>query len=156
MDEPTAYVSHISLGFDDAGTAPADRAPELADVRRYGRRLVNRWVQQAREAERPTFRGIIGDFLAVPTEHLPIRQEQGLLRARPGQAALEPGWRAATSALIGVAGRHEGRRHRGARRLEHPSYRTPPTWQLGQGDGAGSPIARYPAMTRARPTDPTW
>ena len=32
-----------------------DRAPEVADLGRYGRRLVSRFVEKAREADRPRF-----------------------------------------------------------------------------------------------------
>ncbi len=63
-----------SLGFDDM-PPPHDGRPELADVGRYGRRLLTRWVQQAREADRPTFRRIVGDYLEVATDHLPITEE---------------------------------------------------------------------------------
>ncbi len=113
MDEPqpTAYASSIHLGLDGDGTPPPpDRAPELADVRRYSRRLVNRWVQQARESERPAFRTIIGDFLGVPTDRLPITEEQWPAYEHVNvQAALDAGVGVREHQVIGVTGyRHRG------------------------------------------------
>ena len=74
--------------------------------------LVNRWVQQAREAERPTFRGIVGDYLGSPTPtHLP--GHRGAVagvraRQRPGGARRVAG-PCATHQVIGVTGyRHRG------------------------------------------------
>ena len=104
-----AYASVTSLGFDQPGT---EAKPELADIRRYGRRLVQRWVYRAREADRPSFRGIIGDFLGVPTDHLPITEEtwpsyehvnvQAALDAWLGQDGRE-------HSIVGVTGyRHRG------------------------------------------------
>jgi len=113
MDEPqpAGYAAYVNLPSDADGTTPAaDRAPELADVRRYGRRLVNRWVQQAREAERPMFRTIIGDYLEVPTEHLPITEEQWPAYEHVNvQAALDAWIAVREHQVVGVTGyRHRG------------------------------------------------
>lgn len=107
----TATLSAASFGSDGLGGTPStDRAPELADVRRYGRRLVDRWVQQAREAERPTFRGIIGDFLETPTEELPITEEHWPAYEHINvQAALDAWLAVREHQVIGVTGyRHRG------------------------------------------------
>jgi hypothetical protein len=48
---------------------------ELADVGRYGRSLVRRFVTQARAAERPTLRSIVSDHLGVPVDDLPVVEE---------------------------------------------------------------------------------
>jgi hypothetical protein len=58
---------------EPTGAAP-DRPPELADVGRYGRRLVRRFVATAREGERPRFDVIIGEHLGVPVDRLPIAE----------------------------------------------------------------------------------
>ena len=48
---------------------------EIADVGRYGRSLLRRFVTQARAADRPTLRSIIGDHLGVPADQLPVVEE---------------------------------------------------------------------------------
>ncbi|HEU5037922.1 MAG TPA: ATP-binding protein [Nocardioides sp.] len=53
-----------------------EQAPQLSDVGRYGRYVVNRFVSKARAADRPTFRTLIGDHLGVPVHDLPITMEQ--------------------------------------------------------------------------------
>jgi hypothetical protein len=52
-----------------------DTRPELADLRRYGRLLVRRFVSQARFAEQPTFRSVIGAHLGVSTDDLPVVED---------------------------------------------------------------------------------
>ena len=52
-----------------------DRPPELADVRRYGRRLVRRFVAQARADERPGFRRILADHLGTDLAALEVVEE---------------------------------------------------------------------------------
>jgi hypothetical protein len=66
------------VGFASYGPVPAleqDAAPELKDLHRYGRRLVRRFVAQARADERPTFRSIVGEHLGRPAEDLPVTEE---------------------------------------------------------------------------------
>src|SRR3954447_3663359 len=48
---------------------------EIADVGRFGRSVVRRFVTQARAAERPTLRSIIGDHLGLPADELPVVEE---------------------------------------------------------------------------------
>jgi hypothetical protein len=50
--------------------------PELADVGRYGRRLVTRFVEQAREADRPKFASMLTDHLGRPADQLPVAEQQ--------------------------------------------------------------------------------
>src|SRR6185503_1081927 len=42
---------------------------------RYARRLVRRFVAQARADERPTFRSIVAAHLGVPVDDLPVSEE---------------------------------------------------------------------------------
>ena len=86
--------------------------PELADVRRYGRRLVTRFVDQAREADRPQFGTMLTAHLGVPADRLPVAEQQWPAYEHVNvQAALdawleEPG---REHRLVGVAGyRHRG------------------------------------------------
>ena len=68
----------MSFVHIEAGPALPDASeagPELADVRRYGRRLVRRFVAQARADERPTFRSIVADHLGVAVDDLPVTEE---------------------------------------------------------------------------------
>ena len=50
--------------------------PELADVRRYGRRLMTRFVDQAREADRPQFGTMLTEHLGLPADRLPVAEQQ--------------------------------------------------------------------------------
>lgn len=107
----TAFGSSITVPSDEAGP-PLDRAPELGDVGRYGRRLVRRFVTQAREGEHPRFYALIAEHLQTTTDRLPVTEEHW-----PGyehvnvQSALdawlgEPG---RSHRLVGVTGyRHRG------------------------------------------------
>ena len=52
------------------------QAPELADVRRYGRRLMTRFVDQAREADRPQFGTMLTEHLGLPADRLPVAEQQ--------------------------------------------------------------------------------
>ncbi len=70
-------VSTAHVSFDD-GSAPGpgrDNVPELADIRRYGRHLVDKFVSQARSADSPTFRSSVAAHLAVGVDGLPVVQE---------------------------------------------------------------------------------
>ena len=53
-----------------------DQAPELADVGRYGRYVVRRFVSKARAADQPTFRSVLSEHLGGPVHELPITVEQ--------------------------------------------------------------------------------
>lgn len=59
-------------GRSVAGTA---RRPELADVGRYGRLLVDRFITQARSAEQPTFRSLIAQHLGTSVDDLTVLDE---------------------------------------------------------------------------------
>jgi GTPase SAR1 family protein len=68
--------SRASLGFDpETADSDATRGPELADLRRYGKRVVRRFVAAARADERPTFGRIVADHLETPTRGLPVVEE---------------------------------------------------------------------------------
>ncbi len=110
MNQPRPGYYRMTFGAGNGVQATAERGPELADIRRYGRRLVNRWVAQAREAERPRFRTIIGDYLGVPTEHLPITEEQWPAYEHVNvQAALDAWTAVRDHEVVGVTGyRHRG------------------------------------------------
>ncbi len=110
MNQPRPGYYRMTFGAGNGVQATAERGPELADIRRYGRRLVNRWVAQAREAERPRFRAIIGDYLGVPTEHLPITEEQWPAYEHVNvQAALDAWTAVRDHEVVGVTGyRHRG------------------------------------------------
>ncbi|HET8562120.1 MAG TPA: ATP-binding protein [Marmoricola sp.] len=74
-------MRRVSAGFVGYGPAPLgapaadDRAPELADVRRYGRRLVRRFVAAAREDEQPRFATIIAEHLQTDVAGLDVVEE---------------------------------------------------------------------------------
>ena len=50
--------------------------PELADVRRYGSRLMTRFVDQAREADRPQVGTMLTEHLGLPADRLPVAEQQ--------------------------------------------------------------------------------
>ena len=106
-----SFGTTVTFG-NDPETAPLDRAPELRDVRRYGERLVRRFVSQARESERQRFDRLIPEHLGTAADRLPVTEEHW-----PGyehvnvQSALdawlaEPG---RTHRVVGIIGyRHRG------------------------------------------------
>lgn len=53
----------------------ADARPELRDVRRYARRVVRRFVAQARADDQPTFRSLVTEHLGVAVDDLPVTEE---------------------------------------------------------------------------------
>ena len=53
-----------------------EHAPQLADVGRYGRYVVHRFVSKARAVDQPTFRSVLGEHLGGPVHDLPITMEQ--------------------------------------------------------------------------------
>ena len=68
--------SAFTLGPDATGPDGREvRRPELADVGRYGRLLVDRFVTQARSAQQPTFRSIIGVHLETGVDDLAVVEE---------------------------------------------------------------------------------
>jgi ATPase family associated with various cellular activities (AAA) len=106
-----AFSSSIRLDLDDP-TPDSRRGPELADVGRYGRGLVQRFVVRAREADRPQFSTILADHLGVPTDRLSIAEALWPAYEHVNiQAALDA-WLAdpaRTHRVIGVTGyRHRG------------------------------------------------
>jgi hypothetical protein len=86
--------------------------PELADVRRYGRRLVTRFVDKAREADRPTLASLLTEHLGVPADRLPVAEQQWPAYEHVNVQAALDAWLAEPGRehrLIGVAGyRHRG------------------------------------------------
>ena len=67
----------ISVGVADGGQVDGNSGPpELADLKRYGRRLVRRFVTQARADDQPAFARLIADHLGVPTHDLPLVEER--------------------------------------------------------------------------------
>jgi len=88
-----------------------DQAPELADIGRYGRYVVRRFVSKARAFDQTTFRSVLIEHLAVPVQELPVTVEQWPAYEHVNvQVALdvvldEYGDRAR---VIGVSGRHHG------------------------------------------------
>ncbi len=60
------------------GGAPSadDHPPELADVGRYGRFVLRRFVSTARAADQPTFGSVLREHLGGPVDELPITMEQ--------------------------------------------------------------------------------
>lgn len=63
------------MRFHTAEPEPADARPELEDVRRYARRVVRRFVAQARADERPTFRSLVAEHLGGSVDDLPVTEE---------------------------------------------------------------------------------
>ena len=69
---PTRWLLSAGPGLEPAGRPGP---PELADVGRYARVVLDRFVREARSADRPTFHSIVGDHLGVPVEDLPVVEE---------------------------------------------------------------------------------
>ncbi len=68
--------STFNIGPDTTGPDAREvRRPELADVGRYGRLLVDRFVTHARSAQQPTFRSIIGAHLDTGVDDLAVVEE---------------------------------------------------------------------------------
>ncbi|MFS3128291.1 AAA family ATPase [Nocardioides sp. Bht2] len=67
------------MSFSVSTGAPSpidDHAPQLSDVRRYGRYVVRRFVSAARAADRPTFRRLLIEHLGNGVHELPVTLEQ--------------------------------------------------------------------------------
>ena len=95
--------------------SPHDRSragPELADVGRYGRRLVTRFVEQAREADRPRFASMLTEHLGRPADQLPVAEQQWPAYEHVNVQAALDAWLAEPGRehqIVGVAGhRHHG------------------------------------------------
>ena len=72
-----SFAQPGSTAGTSTGTSTGrDAAPELADLRRYGRRVLRRFVTTARADERPTFARIIQAHLGVDTAELPLVEER--------------------------------------------------------------------------------
>ena len=89
-----------------------ERGPEVADLGRYGRRLVTRFVDQAREADRPQFGAMLTEHLGLPADRLPVAEQQWPAYEHVNVQAALDAWLAEPGRghrLIGVAGyRHRG------------------------------------------------
>lgn len=89
-----------------------ERGPELADVRRYGRRLVRRFVSQARAADRPAFTTMISEHLGRRADGLPVTVERWPSYEHPNVQAALNAWLAhedRSHQLVGMVGyRHRG------------------------------------------------
>jgi len=74
-------MARASAGWFSYGPLPDgppvadERAPELADVRRYGRRLVRRFVAAAREGDQPRFAALIAEHLHMDVSGLDVVEE---------------------------------------------------------------------------------
>ena len=86
--------------------------PELADVGRYGRRLMTRFVEQAREADRPRFASMLTEHLGRPADQLPVAEQQWPAYEHVNVQAALDAWLAEPGRehqIVGVAGhRHHG------------------------------------------------
>ena len=111
--------SHVTLSFgSDAGAGSGSgqgsdaRRPEIADVGRYGRLLVNRFVTQARSADRPTFRSLVSAHLGVPVDDLGVVEEAWPAFEHVNVQAAMDAWLAEdgrTHRVVGLADyRHRG------------------------------------------------
>jgi hypothetical protein len=105
--------SNFTLGPDSTGQDGGKvRRPELADVGRFGRLLVDRFVTQARSAEQPTFRSIIGAHLKTAVDDLSVVEEAWPAFEHVNVQAALDAWLAVdgrTHRVIGLADyRHRG------------------------------------------------
>ncbi len=99
-------TSHTTVS-GDLGRAAEPGPPELEDLRRYGRRVVNRFVQRAREDERPRFDRLIARHLAVPVQSLPVAEELWPAYELPNVQAALDAWLAEdgrTHEVVGITG----------------------------------------------------
>src|SRR3990170_4576202 len=73
----TSSLSYRPGVYSHATLVDAEPArPELADLRRYGKRVVRRFVAKARADERPTFARIIEAHLETSARGLPLVEER--------------------------------------------------------------------------------
>ena len=110
-DESTG---HFTMAFESNGRSTGrDAPPELADLRRYGRRVMRRFVTTARADERPTFARIIRAHLGVDTQDLPLVEERWASYEHPNVQAALDAWSAEPGRTVEVVGM-TNYRHRGA------------------------------------------
>jgi hypothetical protein len=85
---------------------------ELADLGRYGRRLVSAFVDKAREAQRPRFATMLTEHLGIPADGLPVAEQQWPSYEHVNVQAALDAWLAEPGRehrIVGVAGlRHHG------------------------------------------------
>jgi hypothetical protein len=105
-----AYGSFIHVS--GSTTAPDEAAPELADLARYGRMLVRRFVSEARTADQPTCRSLLGEHLEMPPAGLPVVEEHWPAYEHVNVQAALDAWLAEAGRshrLVGLTGyRHRG------------------------------------------------
>ena len=94
------------------GDGSGPDAPELADLRRYGRRLVRRFVAQARADEQPNFASLVSEHLGVPTHDLPLVEERWAAYEHVNVQAALDAWVAEPRRTVDVVGM-TNYRHRG-------------------------------------------
>jgi hypothetical protein len=81
--------------------------PEIADLGRYGRRLVSTFVQKAREADRPRFATMLTEHLGRPADKLPVAEQQWPAYEHVNVQAALDAWLAEPGRehqVVGVAG----------------------------------------------------
>ena len=105
-------VGWFAYGESAAPPTDKDGRFEIADVGRFGRSLLRRFVTQARAIDRPTLRAVIADHLGVAADELPVVQESWPSYEHVNvQAALDR-WLADPARahrLVGLTGyRHQG------------------------------------------------
>jgi len=105
-------ISVSSHPGEHPGNGSRPDAPELADLRRYGRRLVRRFVAQARADEQPTFASLVTEHLGVPTHDLPLVEERWAPYEHVNVQAAVDAWLAEPGRIADVVGltnyRHRG------------------------------------------------
>src|SRR5919112_2755342 len=89
-----------------------ERGPEIADLGRYGRRMVTRFVDKAREGERQQFATMLTEHLGRPADQLPVAEQQWPSYEHVNVQAALDAWLAEPGRehrVVGVAGlRHHG------------------------------------------------
>ena len=95
-----------------ADPPPPEGGPELADLRRFGRSVVNRFVASARQVDAPTFRSLVSEHLDTGVDDLPAVSESWPAYEHVNVQAALDAWTAApgrTQRVVGVAEyRHRG------------------------------------------------
>lgn len=115
----TGAYSPLSGAVGATGSSPESgppaseaRRPELADLGRYGRLVVDRFVTQARSAEVPTFRSLVGQHLGLDVDDLPVVDESWPAYEHVNVQAALDAWLAVDGRehqLVGLADyRHRG------------------------------------------------
>jgi ATPase family associated with various cellular activities (AAA) len=71
------YAPGMSYSAVPGRLAPStdDAAPQLSDIRRYGRYVVHRFVSKARAVDQPSFRSVLTQHLGGPVHELPVTVE---------------------------------------------------------------------------------